>query len=79
MKQLKDLDLTNVGFTGEGLKTLALDYLYTGPKSLETLTVNSNKFYDEEKAFIFGQGLLCCKSLKELHMRRMRINVDIMN
>lgn len=72
--KITHLDLTNVMWTGFGLRAFAEGYLADfNPKSLASLDLTSNKFSDLDEVYHFGQAMAMCASLRILILRRMRI------
>ena len=76
--KITHLDLTNVAWTGFGLRAFADGYLADfNPKHLVSLDLTSNKFSDIDEVYHFGQAVGLCISLRKLILRRMRITAKV--
>lgn len=72
-KNLKTLDLSSMNFGEEAIEILSSKFL-PNANQLTTLDLSSNRIQKPPIANSLARGLLGCKSLRHLIMRRMKLN-----
>ena len=72
-KNLRELDLSMMNFSDEGIELLGTSLL-PEIKNLQSLNLTSNRIQKPMAALNLGKGLLACKSLRHLTLKRMRLN-----